>query len=188
MFYTSILYIKIIFPTHENNIFTQNTANIQMHSPVATESNSHRYNHRHNNNHRYNHHHKLQPQSPDPPTNSKSKNLNQKKKKTQNLQQNPNPTDQSMTKLNQPSATRSAERAVEDDEQRTTTVEDDEQRTATVEDDEQRLATVEDDEQRSATSPGWAEVQIGELQSASSASYQNCLLLRDRKRKRERWW
>ena len=37
-----------------------------------------------------------------------------KKKKTQNLQQNPNPIDQSMTKLNQPSAAR----AVEDDEQR----------------------------------------------------------------------
>ena len=58
-------------------------------------------NHRHNNNH----HHKLHPQSPDPPTNSKSKNL--KKKKTQNLQQNSNPTDQSMKKLNQPSAVRS---------------------------------------------------------------------------------
>ena len=32
----------------------------------------------------------------------------QKKKKTQNLQQNSNPTDQSMKKLNQPSAVRSA--------------------------------------------------------------------------------
>ena len=42
---------------------------------------------------------------------------NKKKKKTQNLQQNPNPTDQSMTKLNQPSMAR----AVEDDEQRSAT-------------------------------------------------------------------
>ena len=58
-----------------------------------------------------------------------------------------------MTKLNQPSAKRSAVRAVEDDEQRTATVEDDEQRTTTVEDDEQRLATT----------PGRAELQIGEL-------------------------
>ena len=41
-----------------------------------------------------------------------------KKKKTQNLQQNPNLTDQSMAKLNQPSAARSKTRAVEDDEQR----------------------------------------------------------------------
>ena len=47
-----------------------------------------------------------------------------------------------MTKLNQPSATRSAARAVEDDEQRTT--------------------TVEDDEQRSATTPGRAKLQIDE--------------------------
>ena len=57
-----------------------------------------------------------------------------------------------MTKLNQPSAVRSAARAVEDDEQRM----------ATVEDDEQRSATVEDDEQRSATALGRAELQIGE--------------------------
>ena len=35
--------------------------------------------------------------------------------KPQNLQQNPNPTDQSMTKLNQPLAARSTARAVEDD-------------------------------------------------------------------------
>ena len=40
-----------------------------------------------------------------------------KKKMTQNLQQNPNLTDQSMTKLNQPSVAR----AVEDDEQRLAT-------------------------------------------------------------------
>ena len=75
---------------------------------------------------------------------------------------------------------------------------------ATVEDEEQRSATVEDDEQRLATAPGHVELQIGEqnfrlasfnrrallqigeLQSASSASDQNRLLLRDRKRKRER--
>ena len=44
-----------------------------------------------------------------------------KKKKTQNLQQNLNPTNQSMTKLNQPSVARSAARAVEDDEQRSAT-------------------------------------------------------------------
>ena len=82
-------------------------------------------------------------------------------------------------------------------------MEDDEQRTATVEYEEQRPATVEDDEQRSATAPGRAELQIGEqnfrlasfnrrallqigeLQSASSASDWN-RLLRDRKREREK--
>ena len=72
-----------------------------------------------------------------------------KNKKTQNLQQNPNPTDQSMTKLNQPSATR----------------------------------VVEDDEQRLAISPRQAKVQIGEHQSASSASDRNRLLLRDKEQR-----
>ena len=47
-----------------------------------------------------------------------------------------------MTKLNQPSATRSVARAVEDDKQRT--------------------MTVEDDQQRSATTPKQAELYIGE--------------------------
>ena len=82
-------------------------------------------------------------------------------------------------------------------------MEDDEQRMATVEDEEQRPTTVEDDEQRSATAPGRAELQIskqnfrlasfnrrallqiGELQSAGSASDRN-RLLRDRKREREK--
>ena len=122
---------------------------------VSTGSNSHRYNHRHN----YNHRHKLQPQHrilqqiPNPKTSTKEK----KKKKTQNLQQNPNPIDQSMTKLNQPSMARSVARAVEDDEQ------------------------------RSMTTPGRVELQIGEqnFRLASSASNRN-RLLRDRKRKRER--
>ena len=76
----------------------------------------------------YNHNHRILQQIPNPKTSTKLL----KKKKTQNLQQNPNPTDQSMTKLNQPSTARLAARAVEDDEQRTTTVEDDEQRSTTT--------------------------------------------------------
>ena len=54
-----------------------------------------------------------------------------------------------------------------------------------MEDDKQRIAIVEDDEQRLAIAPRRAELQIGELQSASSALDRN-RLLRDRKRKRER--
>ena len=54
---------------------------------------------------KYNHNHWILQQIPNPKTSTK------KKKKPQNLQQNPNPTDQSMTKLNQPSTAR----AVEDD-------------------------------------------------------------------------
>ena len=60
----------------------------------------------------YNHNHRILRQIPNPKTSTKKK-----KKKTQNLQQNLNPTDQSMTKLNQPSAMR----AVDDDEQRSAT-------------------------------------------------------------------
>ena len=71
-----------------------------------------------------------------------------------------------MTKLNQPSAARSATRAVEDDEQRT----------ATVEDDKQRSATVEDNKQRSATAPGRAELQISE-QNFRLASFNRRALL-----------
>ena len=71
-----------------------------------------------------------------------------------------------MTKLNQPSATRSATRAVEDDEQRTTT----------VEDNKQRSATVEDDKQRSATALGRAELQIDE-QNFRLASFNRQALL-----------
>ena len=99
MFYSLILKIKIIYLPKTQQIYK------------CTASGSHH--HPRTNNHR----HKLQPQSPDPSTNSKSKNLNQKKKKTQNLQQNLNPTDQSMTNLNQPLAMR----AVDDDEQRSAT-------------------------------------------------------------------
>ena len=100
MFYSLILKIKIIYLPKTQQIYK------------CTASGSHH--HPRTNNHR----HKLQPQSPNPSTNSKSKRLNQKKKKkTQNLQQNHNPTDQSMTKLNQPSAMR----AVDDDEQRSAT-------------------------------------------------------------------
>ena len=99
MFYSLILKIKIIYLPKTQQIYK------------CTASGSHH--HPRTNNHR----HKLQPQSPNPSTNSKSKNLNQKKKKTQNLQQNPNPTDQSMTKLNQPSVMR----VVDDDEQRSAT-------------------------------------------------------------------
>ena len=101
MFYSLILKIKIIYLPKTQQIYK------------CTASGSHH--HPRTNNHR----HKLQPQSPNPSTNSKSKSLNQKKKKkkTENLQQNLNPTDQSMTKLNQPSAMR----AVDDDEQRSAT-------------------------------------------------------------------
>ena len=49
----------------------------------------------------YNHYHRILQQIPNPKTS--------KKKKTQNLQQNPNPIDQLMTKLNQPSAARTVE-------------------------------------------------------------------------------
>ena len=86
-----------------------------------------------------------------------------------------------MTKLNQPSAARSATRAVEDDEQRT--------------------ATVEDDKRRSATTPRRAELQIGE-QNFRLASFNRRALLQigivffvigkerekdsDRKKKKER--
>ena len=83
MFYPSILYIKIIFTTHENNILSQIPANIQTPNSMAVATNQP------TNNHRYNHlqhinRHKLHPQSPNPPTNSKSKNLNKKKKKKTN--------------------------------------------------------------------------------------------------------
>ena len=104
MFYSLILKIKIIYLRKTQQIY-KCTASGSRHHPRTN-----------------NHCHKLQPQSPYPPTNSKSKNLkkkkNKKKNQTQNLQQNPNPTNQSMTKLNQPSAAR----AVEDDEQRSATV------------------------------------------------------------------
>ena len=63
----------------------------------------------------YNHNHRILQQIPNPKTSTK------KKKKTQNFQQNLNPTNQSMTKLNQPSVARSAARAVEDDKQRSAT-------------------------------------------------------------------
>ena len=51
----------------------------------------------------YIHNHRILQQIPNPKTSKKKK-----KKKTQNLQQNSNPTDQSMKKLNQPSAMRLA--------------------------------------------------------------------------------
>ena len=61
----------------------------------------------------YNHNHRILQQIPiQKPQQSYKKII---KKKPQNLQQNRNPTDQSMTKLNQPLAARSTARAVEDD-------------------------------------------------------------------------
>ena len=111
MFYPSILYIKIIFNTHENNILSQIPANIQTPNSMALPPTN-----------------QQPPLLPPPtthqppqttPTITKSSNKFQiqkpqqnfkkikiNKKQTQNLQQNPNPTGQSMTKLNQPSAAR----------------------------------------------------------------------------------
>ena len=120
---------------------------------VAIESNSHRYNHRHNNNHSYNHCHKLQPQSLDPPTNSKSKSLNQKKKKKNS---------KSSTKP-QPN------RTINDQTQPTISGESCGGRRAKNGDCGGRRAKISDCSWASRASDRRAELQIGELQSTSSA-------------------
>ena len=130
-------------------MFTQNLANIQMHSPMAIATTQEPTTTATN----YNHNHRILQQIPNPKTSTKKK-----KKKTQNLQQNPNPTDQSTTKLN--------------NYQR--------QKLWRMMSKDRRLPLA------SRASDRRAELQIGELQSASSTSNQNRLLLRDRKRKRER--
>ena len=98
MFYNSILYIKIIYlPKTSKYTNAQSMAVATTQEPTTTATTTATTTTTATN---YIHNHQILQQILNPKTS--------KKKKTQNLQQNSNPTDQSMKKLNQPSAVRSA--------------------------------------------------------------------------------